>query len=176
MLAHQFSVSKPPVRPSAKPAVGKKQLMRDTIDGAMQFAFSNLGEWCLVGTFPAKQYASRKVAYARAHYYHERLSTTIAEKLAFHADAYPVIWDIAWNKSKKQYEVRVLTDYRPSFAYNEADVSPWVEQVQYDAFAERVGRQIAESNDAAQYEMTGVERKQVNALKQAMDSMFFGGQ
>lgn len=175
MLAHQFSVSKPPARP-AKPTVGKKQLMRDTIAGAMQFVFVNLGEWCLVGTFSAKQYASRKVAYARAHYYHERLSTAIAEKLAFHADAYPVMWDISWNKSKKQYEVRVIADYRPDLAYNEAGESPWVEQVQYEAFAERVGRQIAEHNDAAQYEMTGVERKQVNALKAAMDSMFFGGQ
>ena len=123
--------------------------MRDTIEGAMQFAFSNLGEWCLVGTFTVKEYGSRKIAYARAHYYQEKLESHIAMMLNYHADAYPVVWDFAFNKTKKQYEVRVMAQYRPEVAYNENNPAPYVQSV---------------------------EEKQANALKQAMDSIFFGGQ
>lgn len=155
MLAHQFSVSPPP--PRQQMAIGKKQLMRDTIAGAIQFAFSHLGEWCLVGEFSLKDHGLRKVAYARAYYYHERLSTTIAKELAYNADTYPVLWDITWNKRKKQYEVRMLTDYRPDFAYGDVN-------------------ELAESYRAGHYEMTGAEVKQSHAIKQAMDSIFFGGQ
>ena len=158
MLAHSFSVSKPPSKP--KRTVGKKQLMRDTIEGAMQFAFSNLGEWCLVGTFTVKEYGSRKVAYARAHYYQEKLESHIAMMLNYHADAYPVVWDFAFNKTKKQYEVRVMADYRPDFAWNDEGGSPYVEAIEEQQFQSTVRRQMA-------------EQKQVNAVKQAMDSLFF---
>jgi hypothetical protein len=162
MLAHQFSLSKPP-SPKPKPSVGKKQLMRDTIEGAMQFAFSNLGEWCLVGTFTAKEHGSRKLAYARAYYYQERLEAHIAMMLNYHADAYPVQWHSHWNNSKKQYEVRVMADYRPDFAWNDEGGSPYVEAIEEQQFQDNVRRQMA-------------EHKQVSAVKQAMDSLFFGGQ
>ena len=161
MLAHSFSVSKPPSKP--KRTVGKKQLMRDTIEGAMQFAFSNLGEWCLVGTFTVKEYGSRKIAYARAHYYQEKLESHIAMMLNYHADAYPVVWDFAFNKTKKQYEVRLMADYRPDFAWNDEGGSPYVEAIEEQQFQANVQRQMA-------------EQKQVNAVKAAMDSLFFGGQ
>jgi hypothetical protein len=147
MLAHSFSVSKFPSKP--KPSVGKQQLMADTIEAAAAFIFSNLDEPCLVGTFPVKEYASRKVAYARAYYYQDKLETHLAMVLNYHADAYPLTWACTWNKSKRQYEVRVMAQYRPEVAYNESDPAPYVQSV---------------------------EEKQVNALKSAMDSIFFGGQ
>jgi len=147
MLAHSFSVSKFPDRP--KPTVGKKQLMTDTIEAATQFIFSHLDEPCLVGTFPVKDHGSRKVAYARAYYYQEKLEAHIAMILNYHADAYPIKWASTWNKTKKQYEVRVMAQYRPEVAYNENNPAPYVQSV---------------------------EEKQANALKQAMDSIFFGGQ
>ncbi len=162
MLAHQFSVCKPP-SPKPKPTVGKKQLMRDTIEGATQFIFSNLGDWCLVGTFPVKEHGSRKVAYARAHYYQEKLESHIAMMLNYHADAYPVQWWCKWNKSKSQYEVKVMADYLPEFAWNDEGGSPYVEAIEEQQFQANVKRQMA-------------EQKQVNAVKQAMDSLFFGGQ
>lgn len=140
MLAHSFSVSKFPDRPTH--TVGKQQLMADTIEAAAVFVFSNLDEPCLVGTFPVKAHASRKVAYARAYYYQEKLETHLAMVLNYHADAYPLTWACTWNKSKKQYEVRVMAQYRPEVAYNESDESPYVQ-------------------------------KQVQAVKQAMDSLFF---
>jgi hypothetical protein len=147
MLAHSFSVSKFPSKP--KPSVGKQQLMAETIEAASQFIFSHLDEPCLVGTFSAREYGSRKIAYNRAYYYQEKLETYIAMILNYHADAYPITWNFHWNKSKNQYEVRVMAQYRPEVAYNESDPAPYVQSV---------------------------EEKQVNALKSAMDSIFFGGQ
>ena len=151
MLAHSFSVSKPP-RPEPKPSVGKKQLMRQTREAALQFVLSHDNEWCLVGTYPVSRTKTRRQAQSQAKYYQQRLEEYFATALAYYGDQYPTLWDFYWNKSKRQYEVRVLCAYRPTWGYGYDD--------------------IAESNAAAHYEMTG-EKRQVNAVKKAMDSLFF---
>lgn len=153
MLAHSFSVSEPPRKPV--PTVGKKELMRNTREAALQFILSHDNEWCLVGTYPVRNGQSRNAVRGKAKYYQDRLEEYCAKALAYTADQYPMLWDFSWNKSKRQYEVRAICAYRPTWEYN---------------------NDIAESNAAAQYEMTGVEQRQVSALKQAMDSIFFGGQ
>jgi hypothetical protein len=94
-------------------------------------------------------------------YYQERLEAHIAMVLNYHADLYPITWDISWNKAKAQYEVRIHAEYRPQVGYNETEESPYVDAVQYAEFDKQVKRQMA-------------EQKQANAVKQAMDSLFFG--
>jgi hypothetical protein len=173
MLAHQFSVSKPPSKP--KPSVGKKQLMRNTVEAAMSFTFSHLGEWCLVGTYPVRGGQRKKLVYNHAKYYRDKLETHFAEMLNYHADAYPVMWNIHWNKNKAQYEVRVIADYRPDFAYNEAGEAPVVKQ--FEADMQEAKRLLDETEaDLLAIRDRLVEQKQTNAVKQAMDSLFFGGQ
>ena len=152
MLAHSFSVSDPPRKPS--PTVGKKELMRNTRQAALQFILDNINEWCLVGTYPVARSRNKRFAYNQAKYYRDRLEEYCAATLAYEADKFPLLWDLSFNKRKGQYEVRALCAYRPHWEY---------------------GNDIAESNAAAHYEMTG-EKRQVNAVKQAMDSLFFGGQ
>lgn len=151
MLAHSFSVSDPPRKPSR--TVGKKELMRNTRKAAFQFILENLNNWCLVGTYPVVRSRNKRFAYNQAKYYRDRLEEYCAATLAYDADQYPILWDLSFNKRKGQYEVRALCAYRPTWGY---------------------GNDIAESNAAAEYEMTGAEQRQVNAIKKAMDSMFFG--
>lgn len=150
MLAHSFSVSEPPRKPVR--TVGKKELMRNTRKAALQFILSNLDEWCLVGTYPLSKSRNKRFAYNQAKYYRDRLEEYCAATLSYEADQYPILWDLSFNKRKGQYEVRALCAYRSTWEYG------------YD--------EIAESNAAAHYEMTG-EKRQVNAVKQAMDSLFF---
>ena len=171
MLAHQFSVSKFPSKRKPKKSVGKKQLMADTIEAATKYVFSHLDEPCLVGTFSVREHGSRKVAYARAYYYQEKLESYMAMILNYHADAYPITWDFSWNKPKSQYEVRVMAQYRPEVAYNESDESSFVSDMQE-------AKRLLDETETELLAMRDrlVEQKQVNAIKQAMDNAFFGGQ
>jgi hypothetical protein len=143
MLAHQLSVSKPPSKP--KPKVGKQQQLRQAIEQVFAFVVENLGTWCLVGVYTVKEHGTRAQAYAKMHYQADKLSQHIAMMLTYDADAYPISWEFKWNKSKAQYEVRMLMEHKPEAAYGYV-------------------------------EPQSVERKQVSALKTAMDSLFFGGQ
>jgi hypothetical protein len=130
MLAHSFSVSKPPEK--EKPTVSNAQLMRKTVEQATVFAFSNLGEWCLLGSFPVKNHSSKKQAYRKAYYYHEKIEISIAQALAYHMGSYPVEWSLDWNKSKKQYELRIRVSYAPEAEYANG-VSPTVEKAQVNS-------------------------------------------
>jgi len=150
MLAHSFSVSDPPRKPT--PTVGKKEMLRQTRRAALQFILDNLDEWCLVGTYPVVKNRNKRFAYNQAKYYRDRLEEYCAATLAYEADKFPMLWDLSFNKRKGQYEVRALCAYRRGWEYGYDD--------------------IANSNAAAHYEMTG-EKRQVNAVKQAMDSLFF---
>jgi len=112
MSAHSFSVSNPPKGIVARTYSSRKEMIK-TIDEAINFAFTNLGSWCLVGSYPilAKGSKAKAQAYKLAWNYQARLETTIASALQYELATFPVEWDRQYNAKTKAYEVRIKVSY-----------------------------------------------------------------
>ena len=156
MSAHSFSVSNPPKGVVARTYSSRKEMAK-TIDEAINFAFTNLGSWCLVGSYPivGKGSKAKTQAYKSAWTYQSRLETTLASALEYEGATFPVEWNRQYNIKTKAYEVRIKVSYVHDLDYPSVN-------------AEELDRVLASSSAKS--------IDQFKSLKQAVDEVMFGAQ
>ena len=198
MSAHPFSVSNPPRGIVARTYSSRKE-MSITIEKAMNFAFVNLWDWCLVGSYPivGKGSKAKAKAYKSAWNYQARLETQIASSLAYSIGTYPVEFNRIYNAKTKAYEVRVKVTYLCETDYIIlTDLSTPVVVAMDDEHFERTGESIETEDVITKHQdpqyrtvkrvsthpsmrATNPAIKTVSgplALQQAMDEIMFGTQ
>jgi hypothetical protein len=128
--------------------------MKETIDKAINYAFTNLGSWCLVGSYPilAKGSKAKAQAYKLAWNYQSRLETTLASALQYELDTFPVEWDRQYNAKTKAYEVRIKVSYVHSKEYPSVN-------------AEELDKVLEQGNG-----------KSIDQFKSVLDAFVFGKQ
>ena len=152
MSTHSFSVSNPPKGIVARTYSSRKEMAK-TIDEAINFAFTNLGSWCLVGSYPVGKGSKAKAqAYKLAWNYRARLETTIASALQYELDTFPVEWDRQYNAKTKAYEVRIKVSYVHNKEYPSVN-------------AEELDRVLEQGNG-----------KSIDQFKSVLDAFVFGKQ
>ena len=198
MSTHPFSVSNPPRGAIARAYTSRKE-MSITIEKAMNFAFVNLWDWCLVGSYPivGRGSVAKSSAYNKACYYQGRLETALASSLAYSIGKYPVEFDRQYNAKTKAYEVRVKVTYLCETDYILIhDLSTLVVVAMDDEHFERTGESIETEDVITKHQdpryrtvkrvsthpsmrATNPAIKTVSgplAIQQAMDEIMFGTQ